>query len=315
MILLYTTDKAGTSYIRTDQLDGETDWKIRRPVNIVQQEMNSYTDIGQFIDCVVKCEEPSNKIYNFTGIFKKPEKNLNVEVQEPIGLENTLWADTVVASQGFVLGLVIYTGKDTRSAMNKKSARSKMAQLDNEVNFLSKLLFSMMGVLALAMTALNGVESNVLMYFTRLVLLLSSIIPISLRVNLDMAKLYYSYNINTDDEIIGTVARNSNIPEDLGRLSYLITDKTGTLTKNEMVVKKVYSENSIFNVDDKQDTTIVDCLKENVDKYPAGPCNDDLSDSRSRKKRDMSNNLRDLFTAFSVCNNVTPVIEDPDIDK
>lgn len=56
------------------------------------------------------------------------------------------------------------------------------------------------------------------MFFFRSILLLSSIIPISLRVNLDLAKLYYSFMINTDDSIEGTIARNSNIPEDLGRL-------------------------------------------------------------------------------------------------
>lgn len=32
LVLLYTTDKAGTVFIRTDQLDGETDWKVRRPI-------------------------------------------------------------------------------------------------------------------------------------------------------------------------------------------------------------------------------------------------------------------------------------------
>lgn len=32
MICLYTTDKSATAYIRTDQLDGETDWKVRRSV-------------------------------------------------------------------------------------------------------------------------------------------------------------------------------------------------------------------------------------------------------------------------------------------
>ena len=34
LVLLYTTDKAGTVFIRTDQLDGETDWKVRRPVSL-----------------------------------------------------------------------------------------------------------------------------------------------------------------------------------------------------------------------------------------------------------------------------------------
>jgi len=29
MILLHTSDSSGTCFIRTDQLDGETDWKLR----------------------------------------------------------------------------------------------------------------------------------------------------------------------------------------------------------------------------------------------------------------------------------------------
>jgi len=37
MVLLYTTDKSGTIFIRTDQLDGETDWKLRRPIHATQR--------------------------------------------------------------------------------------------------------------------------------------------------------------------------------------------------------------------------------------------------------------------------------------
>lgn len=29
LLLLKTSEKAGASFIRTDQLDGETDWKLR----------------------------------------------------------------------------------------------------------------------------------------------------------------------------------------------------------------------------------------------------------------------------------------------
>jgi phospholipid-translocating ATPase len=29
MVLLRTTERTGASFIRTDQLDGETDWKLR----------------------------------------------------------------------------------------------------------------------------------------------------------------------------------------------------------------------------------------------------------------------------------------------
>lgn len=32
MILLSTSEETGTVFIRTDQLDGETDWKVRRAI-------------------------------------------------------------------------------------------------------------------------------------------------------------------------------------------------------------------------------------------------------------------------------------------
>lgn len=68
---------------------------------------------------------------------------------------------------------------------------------------------------------------------------MSSIIPISLRINLDLAKTLYSYLISKDEKIEGTLARSSTIPEELGRISYLFTDKTGTLTQNVMIFKKL----------------------------------------------------------------------------
>lgn len=54
--------------------------------------------------------------------------------------------------------------------------------------------------------------------FFRQVLLLSAIIPISLRVNLDLAKIYYCMGIYKDEDIPGTIPRNSTIPEELGRI-------------------------------------------------------------------------------------------------
>ena len=64
-------------------------------------------------------------------------------------------------------------------------------------------------------------------------------VPISLRVNLDMGKIFYSWSIGRDREIPGTQARSTTIPEELGRISYLMSDKTGTLTMNMMIFKKL----------------------------------------------------------------------------
>jgi len=43
---------------------------------------------------------------------------------------------------------------------------------------------------------------------------------------------------------MGTEARNSSIPEELGRINYLLCDKTGTLTKNEMIFKNLITNSN-----------------------------------------------------------------------
>ena len=67
--------------------------------------------------------------------------------------------------------------------------------------------------------------------------------PRSLRVSLDMGKVVYSWMISRDSEMPGTTVRSSTIPEELGRVAYLLTDKTGTLTQNEwyVVVDIIYT--------------------------------------------------------------------------
>lgn len=93
-----------------------------------------------------------------------------------------------------------------------------MGLLDQEVNWLAKVLFVFLGLIATGIVCLRGFTGDWKLFYFKVMLLLSSIIPISLRVNLDLAKLWYSYSIGSDKGIPGAVARNSNIPEELGRI-------------------------------------------------------------------------------------------------
>jgi phospholipid-translocating ATPase len=148
-----------------------------------------------------------------------------------------------------VFGLVLYTGSETRSNMSAKKPRSKVGSLDWEINYLAKVLFCVMLVISLLIIVMDGFMGSWYFKYFRCLLLLCSIIPISMRINLDFAKLYYSYKINWDDRIKDTVARNSTIPEELGRIQFLLSDKTGTLTKNDMIFKKLNLEFYSFTED------------------------------------------------------------------
>lgn len=124
-----------------------------------------------------------------------------------------MWASTVLTN-GTVIGLVVYIGRETRISMGSSSARTKNGIIDLEINLLSKLLFFLLFLMTVLFILLQWTEPEyILIQSMRMIILLSSIIPISMRVNLDFAKLFYSYNINNDSLIEGSIARNSTIPE------------------------------------------------------------------------------------------------------
>lgn len=76
------------------------------------------------------------------------------------------------------------------------------------MNQLSKLLFAFMLVVSICLHLSSNTSEFFLVSIFKYVLLLSTIIPISLRVNLDFSKIFFTYKINNNPDI-GAVVRNS----------------------------------------------------------------------------------------------------------
>ncbi|KAI9515623.1 ATP synthase subunit 9 [Dissostichus eleginoides] len=301
MIFLRTSERNGSCFLRTDQLDGETDWKLRLPVACTQR-LPTAADLLQ-IRSYVYAEEPNIDIHNFVGTFTREDGD--PPVNESLSIENTLWASTVVAS-GTVVGVVIYTGRELRSVMNTSNPRHKVGLFDLEVNCLTKILFGALVVVSLVMVALQHFTGRWYLQIIRFLLLFSNIVPISLRVNLDMGKMVFSWMIKKDSKIPGTVVRASTIPEQLGRISYLLTDKTGTLTLNEMVFRRLHLGTVAYGMDS------MDEVQSHVFSAYTQPSHD-LQASRApaatKVRKTISSRVHEAVKAIALVHNVTPVYE------
>lgn len=234
---------AGEAFIRTDQLDGETDWKLRLTSPLTQN-----LDVGEYTRLRVTAGKPDRKVNEFYGTVElQPKKKRQYDPHDqsphsgesqssPLGIDNTIWANTVLASSCNVLAVVIYTGPQTRQALSTSASRSKTGLLELEINALTKFLCIFTLSLSFVLVALNRFQDidgqKWYVSMMRFLILFSTIVPVGLRVNLDMGKSVYAWFIEHDDSIPGTVVRTSTIPEDLGRVEYLLSDKTGTLTQN-----------------------------------------------------------------------------------
>ncbi|CAF0965236.1 unnamed protein product [Adineta steineri] len=306
VVLLQTSDKSGTCFIRTDQLDGETDWKLRIAAPLTQ----SLEDLSVLISeasatAKIHAEPPSLSIHEFNGVISWKQ-------DEPLTVENVLWSGTVLAT-GEASCCVIYTGSDTRMVMNTSKPRSKVGLLDIEINTLTKLLFAALVLLSIVMLLLKGFRGPWYRYLVRFFLLFSYMIPISLRVNLDMGKTVYAWFIQRDKNIPGTVVRTSTIPEELGRIGYLLSDKTGTLTQNLMIFKRIHlgtvsytNENhiEISNLLKQQLKTITTPIHENHPPIiPSGK-------TRNVVKKTEATKVPEAVKALALCHNVTPVFEE-----
>ncbi|KAF1997195.1 phospholipid-translocating P-type ATPase [Amniculicola lignicola CBS 123094] len=325
-----STGSSGEAFIRTDQLDGETDWKLRLTSPLTQN-----LDVGEYTRLRVIAGKPDRRVNEFYGTVElspKRQRQYDPHEQEdevsgseqaqsaPLNIDNTVWANTVLASSCNVLAVVVYTGPQTRQALSTSPSRSKTGLLEHEINSLTKFLCIFTLSLSFVLVALAGFRDiegrKWYLSMLRFLILFSTIVPVGLRVNLDMGKSVYAWFIEHDKSIPGTVVRTSTIPEDLGRIEYLLSDKTGTLTQNEMEMKKIHV-GTVSYANEAMDE--VSSYVRQSFSTPAGepPALSTPSSvyvapvtSATRTRREIGSRVRDVVLALALCHNVTPTTEE-----
>ncbi|KAL4146206.1 hypothetical protein PRNP1_012076 [Phytophthora ramorum] len=274
VVILATSEEEGRCFIETSNLDGETNLKRRIAVKPTAQAVGwrelHGSPLSQEAVCAsavrrlrgsVEHEQPNNQLYTFTGRLLLRESDRG-ETAVPLGPENLLLRGCSLRSCAFVVGLVIFTGSETKLLQNSRAAPSKQSKLYRTANRCMLLIFSTMFLLCLAsaivaafwskanasrvwylpfMKEADGVGDFVVNFFTFLILY-NNLVPISLYVSLDIIKVLQANRITADPKMVfeGThaVARTSELNEELGQVEYVFSDKTGTLTCNVMEFRK-----------------------------------------------------------------------------
>ena len=162
-------------------------------------------------------------------------------------------------------------GNETKIMQNSKQSPTKVSDVMRMMNMmlfqifmfqlLIILLFASMSMIwqannadmhyYLAINSNPGFDTFVIKMLTFWVAY-SHMIPISLYVMLEVVKISQAFLIRSDvttyDKETGfTVCRNSDLVEELGQVEFLFSDKTGTLTTNQMVFRQCCVNNKVFS--------------------------------------------------------------------
>ncbi|XP_078156330.1 phospholipid-transporting ATPase 2-like [Carex rostrata] len=267
LVLLGTSNPQGICYVETSALDGETDLKIRTVPPIC---LGLSLELLRKIRGVIECPNPDNNILRFDANICLDPPFIESDVQ-PLTINNTLLKFSYLRITNWACGVAVYTGNETKLGMSRGSPEPKLTALDAIIDKLTAAIF----ILQIFVVLILGFAGNIwndtqaqkhwyLMYPKegpwykllviplRFELLCSIMIPISLKVTLDLVKSAYAKFIEWDDKMFDqetntpAYAANSAISEDLGQVEYVLTDKTGTLTENKMTFRKCFINGTFY---------------------------------------------------------------------
>jgi phospholipid-translocating P-type ATPase (flippase) len=271
MVLLSSSEVEGTCFIDTCELDGETNLKRRRAVDQTAAWMSREKICS--MNGSVECDLPNEHLYRFHGrLFFKEEATSKQAKSNPIVITNDqlLLRGATLRNTSWIYGMVVYAGKDTKIYRNLRRSRLKVSSQDRKLNYLVLAIFGFNLLVYGLSLLLSGLWQNryrtiawyidwdlsgggvVLWQMMTYFVLYTYMIPISLFVTIEICRIVQAWFMTWDKEMrsedgIPMTVKNSNLNEDLGAVSHVFTDKTGTLTQNIMTLTAWSIEGMVFD--------------------------------------------------------------------
>lgn len=275
-IFVLTSDGSNENevFIETMDLDGETNLKSRIPHRKISSVMNSAIGLRDF-KAGITIEDPNSDLYNFEGNVKIDGNTY------PLGPENVIYRGSIIRNTKNLIGLVIFTGEESKIRMNAiKNPRIKAPKLQRYINMI--VGFMVLVVLSLSLFSfmaqrlnlkshwdtswyLYNQEAGVAPTVMSFIIMYNTLIPLSLYVTTEIIKavqaafLHWDIDMYHEPSNTPCEARTATILEELGQVSYVFSDKTGTLTDNLMIFRKfsVAGTSWTHEIDEETDNTKV----------------------------------------------------------
>ncbi|PJF18500.1 Phospholipid-transporting ATPase [Paramicrosporidium saccamoebae] len=261
LVLIMSSSEDGDCYVETSNIDGETNLKSRHraAIDVDRESLGTFSGM-------IKCDEPNNRIYEYDGILVHGEHEVSLGPSQLLlrgsRLQNTSW----------VIGVVVYTGKETKIVMNSNVTRIKRSSIESMTNrqvlYLFVVLMCCVIVCFIAFIVVSKVYVHRCIYtdadyelqfglavkkFFTLIVLFHNLVPISLILTMEVIRVRLGDLIDNDMDLYceesdtPAVAKTTALVEELGQVQYIFSDKTGTLTRNEMLMRQICVQGQLLD--------------------------------------------------------------------